>query len=125
MNIVTLIGNLTKDPELRTTPNGVSVCSFTIAVNRYSNGEKVSDFYRINAWRKDADNCMKYLTKGKKVCVVGSLEPRTYTNKNGEKVTSLDVQATDIEFLSPREEQKQGQSDPKDDWTPVQGELPF
>ena len=126
MNLVTLIGNLTKDPELRTTPNGVSVCSFTIAVNRYSNGEKVSDFYRINAWRKDADNCMKYLAKGRKVAVCGSLEPRTYTNSKGEKVTSLDVQATDIEFLSPREEQKQErQSDPKEDWTPVQGELPF
>ena len=108
MNKITLIGNLTNDPELRSTPSGVSVCSFTIAVNRRfpSDGEKVTDFFRIQAWRGLADTCKKYLTKGKKVAVIGELQARQYDGKDGQKRMSLDVSADEVEFLSAKDETK-------------------
>lgn len=108
MNKIILIGNLTNDPELRATPSGVSVCSFTIAVNRRfpSDGEKVTDFFRIQAWRGLADTCKKYLTKGKKVAVIGELQARQYDGKDGQKRMSLDVSADEVEFLSAKDETK-------------------
>lgn len=106
MNKITLIGNLTKDPETRTTPNGTTVCSFTIAVNRRfsdSNGEKVTDFFKINAWRQLGEVCSRYLAKGRKVAVIGELQARQYDGKNGTQM-SLDVSADEVEFLTPRED---------------------
>ena len=78
MNKLTIIGNLTRDPELRTTATGVNVCSFTVAVNRRNrrddqNGQPEADFFRVTAWRQLADICSKYLAKGRKVCVSGQL----------------------------------------------------
>lgn len=105
MNKITLIGNLTHDPEVRTTASGVNVCSFTIAVGRkfaQQGGEKITDFFRINAWRGLADTCAKYLAKGRKVAVVGELQARTYEAKDGTTRMSLDVSADEIEFLTPR-----------------------
>lgn len=104
MNKITLIGNLTKDPELRTTQTGTNVCAFTIAVNRRFSQEQQADFFRINAWRGLADICAKYLSKGKKVAVIGELQARTYQDRNGETKLSLDVQADEVEFLSPKED---------------------
>ena len=106
MNKIILIGNLTNDPEQRATPSGVSVCSFTIAVNRRfpSDGEKQTDFFRIQAWRGLADICNKYLTKGKKVAVIGELQARQYDGKDGQKRMSLDVNADEVEFLSAKDE---------------------
>lgn len=105
MNKITLIGNLTHDPEVRSTANGTTVCSFTIAVNRrfaQQNGERVTDFFRINAWRQLGDTCAKYLAKGRKVAVIGELQARTYEAKDGTTRMSLDVSADEIEFLTPR-----------------------
>jgi single-strand DNA-binding protein len=105
MNKITLIGNLTANPELRSTPSGVSVCTFTIAVNRRfanADGEKQTDFFRINAWRGLADTCARYLEKGKKVAVIGELQARTYIAKDGTNRMSLDVSADEVEFLSPK-----------------------
>ncbi|MBQ2277068.1 MAG: single-stranded DNA-binding protein, partial [Clostridia bacterium] len=88
MQKITIIGNLTHNPETRTTPSGVSVCSFTVAVNRrFANqdGEKQTDFFRVNAWRGLADTCAKYLAKGRKVAVIGELQARLYDGKDGEK----------------------------------------
>lgn len=108
MNKITLIGNLTHDPELRTTPNGVSVCTFSIAVNRRfansSTGERVTDFFRITTWRQSAENCAKYLTRGKKVAVVGELQARLYEGNDGKTRMSLEVSADEVEFLSARGE---------------------
>ncbi|MDD3921148.1 MAG: single-stranded DNA-binding protein [Eubacteriales bacterium] len=107
MNKIFLIGNLTFDPETRTTPNGASVCSFNIAVNRRfanANGEKQTDFFRISAWRGLGENCQRFLTKGKKVAVVGELTARTYEAKDGTTRISLEVNADEVEFLSPRGE---------------------
>ena len=105
MNKITLIGNLTRDPETRSTPNGVTVCSFTIAVDRRfagSDGQKTTDFFRINAWRQLGDVCARYLAKGRKVAVVGELQARTYEAKDGTTRMSLDVSADDVEFLTPK-----------------------
>ena len=106
MNKIVLIGNLTKDPETRTIPSGATVCSFTIAVNRRfsdSNGEKVTDFFKINAWRQLGEVCSRYLAKGRKVAVIGELQARQYDGKNGTQM-SLDVSADEVEFLTPRED---------------------
>ena len=100
MNKLTIIGNLTRDPELRTTQQGLAVCDFTVAVNRRKGDE--SDFFRVTAWRQLGENAAKYLAKGRKVCVVGPVSARTYTTNNGETRVSLEVTAEDVEFLSPR-----------------------
>ncbi len=105
MNKITLIGNLTRDPELSQLPSGVSVCKFAIAVNRNftnANGERETDFFNITAWRGLGENCAKYLAKGRKVCVVGSVQIRNYEDKDGNRRTAVDVVAEDIEFLSSR-----------------------
>lgn len=97
-----IIGNLTKNPELRTTQTGKSVCSFTIAVNRRKkiDGQPDVDFFRVTAWEQMGENCAKYLTKGKKVSVVGSVSARAFTNSKGEPGASLEVMAKEVEFLS-------------------------
>ena len=105
MNKITLIGNLTHDPEVRSTPSGVTVCTFTIAVNRrFANqgGERQTDFFRINAWRQLGDTCARYLSKGRKVAVIGELQARTYEAKDGTTRMSLDVSADEVEFLTPK-----------------------
>lgn len=123
MNKITLIGNLTSDPEKRATNNGTSVTSFTIAVNRQGQ-DKQTDFFRINAWRGLADTCAKFLAKGRKVAVVGELQARTYEAKDGKTKVSLDVKADDVEFLSPVE---QKQEKPKtDEWQDISSkDLPW
>lgn len=103
MNRVFLIGNLTKDPELRSTQSGVSVCNFTIAVNRRfknANGQQETDYLNIIAWRQLAELCSKYLAKGRKVAVTGSIQTRTYEAKDGSKRTAWDIVADEVEFLS-------------------------
>lgn len=104
MNRITLIGNLVRDPESRTTNSGSSVCSFTVAVNRrgkQAEGQPEADFFRVSAWNKMGENCQKYLTKGKKVAVVGSVSVHTYQAQDGTTKASLEVFAQDVEFLSP------------------------
>jgi len=108
MNKLTIIGNLTKDPELRSTQSGVSVCSFTVAVNRRQtayqkqNGQQPeADFFRVTAWRELGENCGKYLTKGKKVCVIGPVNLSTFQGQDGAMHSNLEVMAQDVEFLTP------------------------
>lgn len=109
MNKVILIGNLTRDPELRTTSTGINVCSFTIAVNRRRSsqnaGQPEADFFRISAWRQLGENCQKYLAKGRKVFVSGPVSVQTYEGKDGQTRYSLEVTADDVEFLSSRQEE--------------------
>ena len=119
MNKIFLIGNLTGDPELRTTPNGDSVCTMTIAVNRRftsNREERQTDFFRITAWRQLGETCSRFLSKGRKVAVIGELSARTYEAKDGTTRVSLEVTADEIEFLSPREgadNRGQGQAYPQ------------
>lgn len=102
MNKVILVGNLTRDPELVTTNNGISLCRFTLAVQRrFSNdGEREADFINIVVWRGQADNCYKYLKKGSKAGVVGSIQTRSYDGNDGTKRYATEVVAEEVEFLS-------------------------
>ena len=103
MNKVILVGNLTRDPELITTNNGISVCKFGLAVQRRftnQNGEREADFINIVAWRQNADFCYKYFKKGNKVALVGSLQTRSYDAQDGTKRTATDVVVDEIEFAS-------------------------
>ena len=107
MNKLTIIGNLTRDPELRTTSTGVNVCTFTVAVNRRrstNSNQPEADFFRVSAWRQLGENCQRYLAKGRKVAVVGPVSVQSYTGNDGSTRFSLEVQADDVEFLSSRNE---------------------
>ena len=102
MNKVIIIGNLTRDPELRTTPSGVSVCSFGVAVNRRyvdQSGQRGVDFFNVVVWRQQGENCAKYFAKGRPVAVVGHLETRQYEDKNGVKNNVVDIIADEVQFL--------------------------
>ena len=104
MNKVYLIGNLTRDPEMRATSSGVSVCNFSIAVNRRfrnQNGQQETDFFNIVAWRQLGELCGKYLSKGRKVAIAGSIQTRTYEAQDGSKRNAFDIVADGVEFLSP------------------------
>ena len=104
MNKLTIIGNLTRDPELRTTQSGISVCTFTVAVNRrktQNQQQPEADFFRVSAWRELGENCGKWLIKGKKVAVVGPVSVSTYQGQDGKTYANLEVTAQDVEFLSP------------------------
>lgn len=105
MNKVYLIGNLTREPEMRSTQTGVSVCNFSIAVNRRKNadGAQQTDYFNIVAWRQLADLCGRYLRKGKKVAVVGSIQTRTYEAQDGSKRSAFDIVADEVEFLTPQD----------------------
>ena len=113
MNKVYLIGNLTRDPEMSETPSGVPFCRLGLAVNRPyagSDGERATDFFNITVWRTHAENCGRYLKKGSKVAVVGSLQNRSYEDKDCNKRTVTDIVASEVEFLSVRS-QGEGSSD--------------
>ena len=103
MNKVILIGNLTKDPELLETLNGVAVCKMSIAVNRdYENadGQRECDFFNVTVWRGRAENCGKYLVKGSKIAIIGTLNNRSYEDKGGIMRYVTDVVASEVEFLT-------------------------
>lgn len=132
MNKLTIIGNLTGDPDLRTTTAGVNVCTFTIAVNRRKKieGQPEADFFRVTAWRERGEQCAKFLSKGKKACVIGPVSVRTFTGNDGTTRASLEVTADEVEFLSPRvsdAEPGQPERDPQTGMEQVDvfDELPF
>jgi len=132
LNTCVLIGRLTKDPDLRTTPDGTIVTNFTVAVDRkFKNkqGEKEADFINIVTWRGLAENCGKYLSKGKMAAVSGSLQIRNYTDKEGNKKYITEVIADDVQFLSPKnevQEREPGEETERfTDYEGDSGELPF
>ena len=101
LNVVALMGRLTADPELKQTPNGISVVSFSIAVNRsyVSKGEeRTADFINIVAWRNTADFVCKYFGKGQMMAVNGSIQTRNYEDKNGNKRTAFEIVADNVHF---------------------------
>lgn len=104
MNKCVIIGNLTKDPELRATNDGKAVCNFTVAVNRHVqvNGHPTADYFRVAAWESRAELCSKYLRKGNKVCCVGRIRATGYLGKDGEVYTELELALDEIEFLTPK-----------------------
>lgn len=109
MNKCFIVGNLTRDPDTRITQAGIKVCSFSVAVNRRraAGQEPQADFFRVTAWRGLAENCQKFLAKGRKVCVVGSISVSTYQGNDGVTRANLEITADDVEFLTPKGEQPQ------------------
>ena len=117
-NKAILIGRLVADPELRQTPNGVSVCTFRIAVDRAfapKDGEKQADFLDIVAWRDRAEFVSRYFSKGKLILVEGSIQTRNYTDKNDQKRTAVEVVADTIRFVGSKAESGGGSSRPLPD----------
>ena len=105
MNKVFLIGRLTKNPELRYTSSNIACSTFTLAVNRdftNQNGEREADFINIQAWKKLAENCSKYLTKGSQVAIDGRIQTRSYDGQDGQKRYVTEVVADNVQFLGSR-----------------------
>ena len=144
MNKVILIGNLTRDPELTTTNNGISLCRFGLAVQRRfssNDGERDVDFFNIVVWRGPAENCYKYLKKGSKVGISGSIQTRSYEGNDGVKKYATDIVAEEVEFLTsknapvdgdvpmqdvPAGSKSNGKSDVVNTFTPIDdNDLPF
>ena len=127
MNKALLVGNLTRDPELSTIPNGTAVCKFSIAVNRRfadAEGNRQTDFFNIVAWRALGENCGKYLKKGSKVGVVGQIQTRTF-EQDGQKKYFTEIIADEVEFLTPKTSGAGG-GDDSDEMQPVTDDnLPF
>ena len=100
-NLVVLSGRLTADPELKTTPNGVSVCSFSIAVDRAyrKDQEKQTDFISICAWRSTAEFVSKYFSKGNMIGIEGAIQTRKYQDKDGNNRTAFEVVANNVQFV--------------------------
>ena len=110
INRVILVGRLTKDPEYRQTPNGVSVATFTLAVNRSftnSQGEREADFINVVVFRKQAENVSKYLSKGSLAGVDGRIQSRNYENNEGRRVFVTEVVADNVQFLEPKNNNQQ------------------
>ncbi|WP_210367601.1 single-stranded DNA-binding protein [Bacillus sp. REN3] len=105
MNRVILVGRLTKDPELRFTPNGVAVATFTLAVNRtFTNqqGEREADFINCVVWRRQAENVANFLKKGSLAGVDGRIQTRNYEGQDGKRVYVTEVLAENVQFLEPK-----------------------
>ncbi len=107
MNKIFIIGRLTAEPENRTTPNGISVTTLRVAVNRRMNRDQ-TDFFNVVTWRGLADNCARYLVKGQQVAVEGELQMRTYEAKDGTNRTAVEIQADNVEFLAKPGESRGG-----------------
>ncbi|AOH54464.1 single-stranded DNA-binding protein [Peribacillus muralis] len=113
MNRTVLVGRLTKDPELRYTPNGVPVATFTLAVNRpFKNaaGEQEADFINVVVWRKPAENAANYLKKGSLAGVDGRVQTRNYEGQDGKRIYVTEVLAESVQFLEPRSQNTGGNS---------------
>lgn len=122
MNKVVLVGNLTKDPELSMTGNGINYCRFALAVPRRftSSGEREADFINIIVWRTQAENCHKYLKKGSKAGVVGSIQSRSYDAQDGTKRYVTEVVADEVEFLSTKNDASDNSSNNGSDASELQ-----
>lgn len=129
MNRLFIIGNLTADPTSRTTQAGKNVTVFTVAVNRKksaSAGQPEADFFHVSAWGELGVNCQKWLIKGRKVAVIGSVSVNTYRTQNGDTRASMEVFADTVEFLTPANQAPQEQKPDKSGYTDVSDEpLPF
>lgn len=111
INRVVLVGRLTKDPELRYTPNGIAVARFTLAVNRtFSNseGEREADFINVVVWRKQAENTANFLKKGSLAGIEGRIQTGSYEGQDGKRVYTTEIQADSVQFLEPRGDNSQG-----------------
>lgn len=129
MQSVEFTGHLTADPTAKVTPNGTNVTTFTVGVTRaYKNaqGDRVSDFFRVTAWRQQAEYAAKYLTKGRLVYVRGELQPTIFDGKDGKARLDLSVQADRIEALGEKPKEQEKKKPETDTWQDITSEdVPF
>ena len=133
MNVVVIMGRLTKSPELKTTNSGLSVTSFTVAVNRnYSKDKETqTDFINCVAWRNTAEFISRYFTKGQMIAIKGSLQQRSYTDKDGNKRTAYDVVVEQADFCGSKSDKPSADVDYQDastaeyDEVDMNEDLPF
>lgn len=113
---------MTADPELKTTPSGISVTSFTVAVNRRYSGkdgeETKADFFNITAWRQTAEFITRYFRKASSICIVGTLQTRTWTDQQGQKRFATDIVADEAHFVDAKSEMPQPQAAPQSSYIP-------
>ena len=110
LNNVVLIGNLTRDPELRYTPSGIPVCTLRLAVNRnFTNqqGEIETDFFNVVVWRNQAEKCAEYLSKGRQVAITGRLQSRSWEGNDGQRRFAIEVVADRVVFLGSRSQRQE------------------
>lgn len=115
LNVAAIMGRLTSEPELRTTGNGISVCSVTVAVDRNyqrQGQERETDFINVVAWRQTAEFLTKYFRKGQMIAVNGSIQTRNYEDRNGNKRTAFEILADNVSFCGSKVEQAQGTQAP-------------
>ena len=107
MNNVVLVGRLTRDPELRTTPNGIATCQISLAVNGLpnQNGERTTDFINVQVWRRQAENICQYLDKGSQVSIDGRIQTGSFTGQDGNRRYTTEVVADNVQFLESRRNQ--------------------
>jgi len=122
LNNISIIGRLTKDPDVRKTPSGRSVCAFTIANERPKNGqgEKEVDFLEVVAWNSSADFVGNYFKKGSPILVTGRLQTRAWKDKEGNNRQAWNIVANTVEFVPTSKRQ-----DEATEYIPTEGELPF
>ncbi len=127
MNKVFLIGNLTKDPELSSTSNGIKFCRFTLAVSRSyaKDGKRETDFLPVVVWRAQADNCARYLKKGSKAAISGSIQTRSYDGQDGTRRYVTEIAADEVQFLSTKAEGERDEDIDFDDLKAIDEDLPF
>lgn len=129
LNKIMLLGRLTRDPELKFTNSGLAVCSFSIAVNRSfsrkGEADQQADFFRIKCWRNLAENCAKYLAKGRQVFVEGSIQTGSYTADDGTKRNTWEVVARDIQFIGRGTDQGTSRNQQSDDSYDMDDMIPF
>ncbi len=113
MNKVILSGNLTRDPEAGQTNSGISYCRFTVAVQRRfanADGEREADFLNCTAWRQTAEFISKYFKKGSKICVVGSIQTRSYDGQDGQRKFTTDIVVDEAEFAGSKSDNSNSES---------------
>jgi single-strand DNA-binding protein len=113
LNQVILGGRLTSDPELKTTPSGISVTSFTVAINRgraKEGEEQQADFINCTAWRQTAEFVTRYFSKGSSICVLGSIQTRSWTDQEGNKRFATEVLVNEVKFVDSKNESQQSAS---------------
>jgi single-strand DNA-binding protein len=119
-NKITLVGNLGRDPELRYTPQGTPVCSFTLATNerrkdRAGENQDVTTWFRVTLWGRQAETASQYLSKGRPVYIEGRLRVEEWTDKDGKQRYTLEVHATDMQFIGGRGDEAGGGQSPRSD----------
>lgn len=121
MNNVVLVGRLTRDPELRTTPNGIATCQVSLAINGLpnQNGERTTDFINVVVWRRQAENLAKYCSKGSQIGVVGRIHSRSYDANDGSKRYVTEVVADNVTFLGSNNRGTSQYSDAMPDYNTV------